>query len=252
MSANTSFRYQIEASIIAEALIYDQAFAELITFLKPINFTEGRVVNTPEGPQNLFRFLWQCMAEMYPRTPIDIVTLTYYVYRKFKVEIHRDANEITMHQNANMNRTYYGLLIIEMDLRKNFLRLIKSFTEARKDPEMKLDLMQMEDFIADMKNDVFEGIETTLGYFQSSDKYLDEREIVEEFKSKIDKRVDEIRRLAQVKSVMHNLMGFYSFNNPRKTVINCLVDLIRVCMVKNEIPIDFEERVLGLRNQIVA
>lgn len=239
-----NLRYNLELSILADALTCQHSFGELVTYLKPNNFICGGASLYNGKP--LFRFLWECMSNMYPLQPISTLSVCIYIKKEHAYLLIKEVTEIS---NASLftqfNRPYYCLELLENDLRNSFITLLSSLCSSITDHEMKLDLMYMEDYAKE--HDVFDALDTTLGYFEKSQKYHEELGKIKEFKSKVGVRISELKRAATVKSLWHNINGLYSFSTHKKIVIGSIIDLLVVGLLSNSLTVEIEENLLNLR-----
>lgn len=247
MSAN-KIRFKIETSILAEALCVDGAFQEMSIWLKPNNFILGeKVQGLP-----FHRFLWTSMMEMYPLQPINMVSVGYYLCKKHNEKKALEINAITDGLMPLLNRPHHCLILLELDLRKSLLSLIDGFITNQNEYKTKLDLLEIETFVKNEKVDIFDALDTLGKFFEAGDNFVFEREKLKDFKSKIDIRVDDIRRMAHFKSLMSNFDRMYNFPTNKNLELNCLIDIIKIVIISNELKSEYSDQLFNIRAKISA
>jgi hypothetical protein len=155
--------------------------------------------------------------------------------------------------NIAGNRRFYCLMLLETDLRAKFPILLK---KIKKDFASNVQALgDLDEIILHVNNpttDIFEIINNVENYFSQESQYEAAFEEVKEFKSKIVDKVDEIKRMSHVQTLLNNFDKLYNFNTPRKLMINSLLDMIKYTMNVSEVKPEFQEQVFALRNSLFA
>lgn len=243
-------RTLIESAIIAEVLLYKDAYTEIAHILRPESFCEG--IEVPGYGIPLHRALWNCFDKMYPLEQINIITVTHKMKALYNINVFNSLDEITNVMYSAMNRQQHCFMLLELDLRKNFVKLLSGMKgDVAKNPSKEQDILEMISYAQSFANDIFSAIEEVYKYFGTQEYFWEESEKVKEFKDKIDMRIHDIKRAGHVKCLMTNLDSIYNFPSSKKAVIGCLVDLLKHAMVCGSLPEGLDTEIYKLRNKIV-
>ena len=231
-------RHRIEEQVIGLCL--------LGRHMRPID------ILTPRNFKNeLHRRLFSLIVEMAPNEPVDIITVSRrytLAYKELKAEEITQIAHVCLEHAEN----HYCLLLLEIDIREKFVKLLESYEKASVKATAFEDAAiwkQCRDHLASKDTDIFDGVSHIYQYLKAHrpDEVLEYEELMQA----IPKLIDRIKSTTHTMTMLENLQRNAKMQGARQELFDIATNILTTLMVASELPKDLEAYLRHIQTEIL-
>lgn len=231
----------MEQAILGACLI-ENSYPKVTDILSAKNFSKPQI---SEGHLIDHQEIFKSFERLYPQRPIDLITVCH--------ELPGIAHYLSQLSNmmcSSANICYYALLLLELDIRKNFIQLLNGrISSGQLNSTTATALQEIIDECLDRDADIFGIIEASEVYLQqilANDFLVND---IKEFINNVEKRIQKIKRFSSIETLMNNLTNLSrTTDDPvSQMTLNHLTGIIKAILSKGKVTADFAQQVLGLK-----
>lgn len=230
-------RHRIEEQVIGQCL--DGGHISCLDILSPANFSV-----------ELHKRLFAIIAELAD-SQVDIITVSRAYHLRYK-ELAAEQIVYIHAQLIHRGAHHYPLLLLEIDMREKFVKLLDGYRETsvkEEDFESAALWKECADHFADLRHDLFDCIGPIYRYIETH-----KPEETDEYRALMDavpSRIDVIRKTKRFAQLVTNLKVTNSFQGQRTDMMNAAADLlIHLCLSAKVHP-DLEQHLLHIKNELL-
>lgn len=200
MSHYRKYKYDLEDRIITSVL-YENSYSAVAYILSPKNFSVTVNVNK--------QLIWKAIQGLYPKHPINLMTVRRYVLDVNDVDYAVQLTEISNHIGCS-SYTYDALLLVELSIRETIqkeLLILESNSISHSNFSSAATYKELKNHFDDMNNDVFDGIDGAINYLKSCSLEPGEK-FFEEIQNAVSKKVRSIKNHDMVERLNGELEVF--------------------------------------------
>ena len=235
---------QLEQTILGACLL-ENAYPMVADILTHNNFSK------PDPGMSHFidhQTIFKVFETFYPLRPIDIATVSHELAHIPGAAVY--ITELSMKVSSAANLKYYALCLLETSFRNAFIELLhKQFSSGRFDTATMATVLEIIDEALDPDNDIFELIEKSSAYLTqvlADDALLTS---IQEFKNKINVRIQKAKSLSHVDCLINNLTNLnrLPFDTKAKMAVSHLTDVLKMIIATGKVTNDLAHKIFNLK-----